>query len=219
MVAQTSCMKTPGLINDLKLETITESTYLTTHTIANPKNIKGQKCWLFSGTIDSEVVQGVEDKLQKYYDHYGCDIKYVNNIKAEHAFPTDLARNEHSCDFFGPPYINNCQFDGVGDMFSHIIPGEKLKERDLSWEQLGKLSLFDQTEFINPVYVFNTSSLDENGYVYIPNKCSTGETKQCRVHVAIHGCHQGRETLDDYFVKNTGYLEWAAVNDIIILFP
>lgn len=79
--------------------------------------------------------------------------------------------------------------------------------------------LFDQKEFVNPLYVYDTSSFDDLGYVYIPNNCQSGETKSCRVHVAIHGCHQGRATLDNYFVENTGYLEWAAANDIIILFP
>ncbi len=63
----------------------------------------------------------------------------------------------------------------------------------------------------------NASSLDELGYVYIPNECKNNEN--CAVHVSIHGCHQGRETLDSYFVENTGYLEWAASNNMIILFP
>lgn len=35
-IAQTSCMKNPNLISLLELETITESTYLTTRTIDNP---------------------------------------------------------------------------------------------------------------------------------------------------------------------------------------
>ena len=40
LIAQSSCMKTPALISDIELETITESTWLTTHTIANPSNLK-----------------------------------------------------------------------------------------------------------------------------------------------------------------------------------
>lgn len=40
MVAQTSCMKTPALISLIELEAITQSTYMTTHTIENPSNIK-----------------------------------------------------------------------------------------------------------------------------------------------------------------------------------
>ena len=35
-IALSSCMKTPALISLVELETITKSTYLTTHTIDNP---------------------------------------------------------------------------------------------------------------------------------------------------------------------------------------
>ena len=66
--------------------------------------------------------------------------------------------------------------------------------------------------------MFETSSLDEQGYVYIPDACrETGFS--CKTHVAIHGCHQGRETLGSTFAEDTGYLEWAAANNIIMLFP
>ena len=67
------------------------------------------------------------------------------------------------------------------------------KPREMDWKSNGTLSLFDQTEFVSPLYVFNTSSLDKNGYLYVPNSCKENE---CQVHVAIHGCHQGRETLE-----------------------
>jgi hypothetical protein len=56
-------MKNPNLISISELETITQSTYYTTRTIDNPSNLKGLKAWIFSETIDTEVVQGVSDKL------------------------------------------------------------------------------------------------------------------------------------------------------------
>jgi predicted peptidase len=90
MIAQTSCMKDPGTINLLKLETITESTFLTTHTIANPSNLKNQKVWIFSGSKDTEVVPGVVGKLDTYYKHYKTSNTFVNNVPAQHSFPTDL---------------------------------------------------------------------------------------------------------------------------------
>jgi hypothetical protein len=49
-------MKNPNLISLLELEAITESTYLITRTIDNPSNLKGQNVWIFSGTLDTEVV-------------------------------------------------------------------------------------------------------------------------------------------------------------------
>ena len=37
--------------------------------------------------------------------------------------------------------------------------------------------------------------------------------------MSLHGCKQGRELLGTYYAQNTGYLEWAAANDIVVLFP
>lgn len=79
------------------------------------------------------MLQGVEDKLQGYYKFYGANILYKNNIAAEHAFPTDLAVNKNACDFFGPPYINNCGYDAAGDMLNHIVPGGMKEPRNMSW--------------------------------------------------------------------------------------
>jgi len=94
-----------------------------------------------------------------------------------------------------------------------------LVERNLDWKSTGTLSLFDQKEFVESLYIFNTSALDDLGYVFIPNNCQGGSSPSCRVHVALHGCRQGRSYLDDTFVTDSGYLEWAGVNDIIVLFP
>mmetsp|Transcript_18587 Transcript_18587/g.28546 ORF Transcript_18587/g.28546 Transcript_18587/m.28546 type:complete len:84 (+) Transcript_18587:144-395(+) len=55
-IALGACMKMPKLISDAELEGITKTTYVTTHTIDNPSNLKGHPVWLFSGTKDSEVV-------------------------------------------------------------------------------------------------------------------------------------------------------------------
>uniref|UniRef100_A0A7S3MV40 Uncharacterized protein n=1 Tax=Strombidium inclinatum TaxID=197538 RepID=A0A7S3MV40_9SPIT len=162
------------------------------------------------------------DKLQGYYKHYGADILYVNDIEAEHSFPTDLAQNKNACDYLGAPYINNCDYDGVGQMFNHIIPGQDtkpLKKRNLDWKSTGTLSKFEQAEFVEDLYVFSTSGFDDLGYVFVPNTCQGGDSPQCKVHVALHGCEQGRGTLDTEYVENTGYMEWAGVNDIIVLFP
>jgi len=45
------------------------------------------------------------------------------------------------------------------------------------------------------------------------------------VHIALHGCEtaksfvQNDEYLYDIVPKNWGYLEWAALNDMIVIFP
>ena len=70
--------------------------------------------------------------------------------------------------------------------------------------------------------------MDDNGMIYVPNTC---KDKQCRLHVSLHGCQQGMNfnhgywlallgsKYGDQYIKNTGYLQWAADNEIIVLMP
>lgn len=76
--------------------------------------------------------------------------------------------------------------------------------------ELGKLVQFDQREFVH--MDFDTSTFKDFGLVYVPNAC---ESKNCYVHAILHGCNQ---SLDD-ITKNYGYNEFAAANDIILLYP
>ncbi|CAF3968254.1 unnamed protein product [Adineta steineri] len=61
------------------------------------------------------------------------------------------------------------------------------------------------------------SGFDKQGYVYFPAACTQG--KKCPIHVALHGCKQGKSFVGDVFAKKAGYLEVAELNDIIVLFP
>jgi len=58
--------------------------------------------------------------------------------------------------------------------------------------------------------------MDEIGFLYVPTYC---ETERCNLHVAFHGCRQYRKALGTTFAENSGYLEWAASNNLLILFP
>lgn len=58
----------------------------------------------------------------------------------------------------------------------------------------------------------------EEGYVYYPKNC-LAQDKSCKVHIFLHGCLMSHENYLDHFVKNMGFLETAAANDIIVVFP
>ena len=68
------------------------------------------------------------------------------------------------------------------------------------------------------------NSMDDNAMVYIPNACKSGG---CKVHVALHGCMMGMDQIvpgkdsiyGDNFAVNTGYLNYASSNNLIILMP
>ena len=110
-------------------------------------NIKGSKIWLFSGTKDNLVSQATMNNVDSFYESLGADIKYVNNIAANHCFPTNYTKikKTNKCSHFGTPYINYCNYDGVGEMFGHILPNLKkhpLKKGTKHWKSHGALSFF-----------------------------------------------------------------------------
>jgi poly(3-hydroxybutyrate) depolymerase len=62
-----------------------------------------------------------------------------------------------------------------------------------------------------------SSGFDKHGFVYFPSACSNGQ--KCPIHVALHGCEQGRSFVGDTFATKAGYLEVAELNNIIVVFP
>lgn len=79
-----------------------------------------------------------------------------------------------------------------------------------------KLIEFEQSEFFPAGSLSSTVSLDTTGYVYVPRQC---ETQECDLHVALHGCLQGKYKIGNIFAANTGYNQVADLNNFIILYP
>ena len=63
----------------------------------------------------------------------------------------------------------------------------------------------------------HSSILDTAG-IYIPNQCKDGK-KLCKLHVFLHGCTLSYKQIGDRFNQNTGLLEVAATNDVVVFFP
>jgi poly(3-hydroxybutyrate) depolymerase len=53
--------------------------------------------------------------------------------------------------------------------------------------------------------------------VYVPAACETN--RGCRLHIALHGCEQARESVGDVFIKESGFARHADTNRLVILFP
>ena len=164
---------------------------------------------MFSGTKDSIVRQSVMDVLNQYYLAFVPpeNVRYVNNVPAEHAMVTD--GNGNACGHLGSPYINNCGYDTAGELLGFIYGGLN-PPGDPS---TGKLLEFDQTEFL-PFEVIDMAPV---GHVFVPADCQA--TPGCRLHVAFHGCLQSQEVIGDAFYTQAGYNRWAATNRIIVLYP
>lgn len=183
-------------------------------------DLANDRVWLFSGSLDSVVPPPVMNALDLYYKNYisAADISFKKNLPAEHAMPTESFGN--ACGFRGDPFINDCNFDGAGELLNWIYGG--LAARN-SGALLGEFVEFDQSEFLPNA---EKHGLWPSGWAYVPAACAQGD--QCRLHVAFHGCKQypgasfasgPQGKMGDTFVKNAGYNQWADTNKIIVLYP
>ena len=74
---------------------------------------------------------------------------------------------------------------------------------------------YNQDEFFTDI---SLTSMDSTGYVYVPTACQD-KKKQCQLHLAFHGCVQGRKYVSSAFAAHAGYNSVAEMNDIIVLYP
>ena len=170
------------------------------------RHLADARAWLFTGANDATVRAEVVDALHAFYASYKANAAIVRHKSAGHAMVTQAAGNA-DCSATAPPFINDCDYDAAGALLAHLLgplapPGE---------QPAGRLASFDQRAFGDPAI-----SMDEEGYVYVPSTC---ERERCRVHVAFHGCRQGRAVVGERFAREAGYNRWADTNRIIVLYP
>jgi hypothetical protein len=184
--------------------------------IDDPHNIANQRIYIFAGYNDSIVNPKVGDAAYRFYLHYlgghtNGNMFYQTAIGAGHSQVTvdyGLPCNKNEGDF-----IDQCNYDQAGIILQHIYGALNPKNRGaLS----GKLIAFDQRELTSPESP-GSYSMAETGYVYVPASCAVQQL--CRVHIALHGCKQNFETIQDHYIQHAGYNEWADTNRLIILYP
>lgn len=178
-------------------------------------NLANDRVFIFAGTLDTTVDPGIGPKIEQYYNNYvnAGNIRTVYNVNAEHTFPTVDYGN--ACTTLASPYISRCNYDGAYEILNHMYPG---LTRPSGFVPLnGDFYEYDQVEYfyVSPP---SASSMDDVGYVYVPSACMSGTTV-CRLHIALHGCQQGRYRIGDEYARNTGYNEVGELNNIIILYP
>ena len=148
----------------------------------------------FTFTVWCETVpQAVMDTLQGYYREFVAaeHIAYVKDMPAGHAMITDDYGG--ACGASEAPFINDCDFDAAGELLQHLYgpldtPGE--------WRGAA-LHTFDQAEFVDDPQAHSMNAL---GHVYVPEACVA--RTRCRLHVALHGCHQYEGEIADAFYRS-----------------
>jgi len=125
-------------------------------------------------------------------------------MKYDHLWPNDLPGEK-------VPFFNY-GYDTAGASLSKVLGAENLKPRVFDWETYGEIHKFYQQEFTEQ----KVNGLSKWGYYYLPYVC---EQKSCKLHVVMHGCYASAEDVGQTFLQKAGFLEWAAANDLIILYP
>lgn len=173
------------------------------------EELRGDRAWLFSGRRDDTVRREVTAALQRYYVALlaPAQVAFVTEVEAGHAMVT--ADYGAPCPASAHPFLNDCDFDAAGALLAHLHG----PLQPASTRPAGQLLAFDQREFAGAPYAI---SMDEEGLVYVPDAC---RGVSCRVHVAFHGCMQGRAAAGDAFARHAGYNRWADSNRLIVLYP
>jgi len=218
LAASTMCMLTPNLV-DIGLLIAETELLAGAKSIDSPRNVNGSKVYIFHGTKDSVIGQGSGKNIRDMYLHYGADVKTEFNIEAEHGQPTDNKGGNCGALAIANYFVIDCDYNGAYEMLAHLYGADTIEKPEVSVGSvplLGDFFEFDQRPFF--FWPPGTYSLDTIGFAYVPSGCRDG-TKQCRLHIAFHGCAAYRKLIGDRFATWTGYLEVGELNDIIMVFP
>lgn len=172
-------------------------------------HITHDQIYLFHGRADDTVARASMDALRQTYDALGVpdgQIDYETGSPAGHGFVTEAG--ELDCASTDPDFLIDCDFDQAGDILAHLYgnlaPAVEPRNEGVL--------LFNQGQ-----YLHGAAGMDDTAFAYIPESCAAGAL--CRLHIALHGCQQGREVIGDDYVRLTGYNRWAESNGIVVLYP
>jgi poly(3-hydroxybutyrate) depolymerase len=184
-------------------------------------NLAKARIYVFWGGRDETVRRPVVESLVAFYRAAGvpeASLEARLDMPAGHGFVVDGPGEEpgETCETTAPPFINDCGYDQAGAIFRHLLPVADAAAAARAAVPAGRLLRFAQAEFLPEP---RRHGMDETGFAYVPPGCEAEAGASCRVHVAFHGCEQGREDLDDLFATAAGYLNWADGYRLVVLFP
>ena len=100
-------------------------------------------------------------------------------------------------------FIDHCNYDQAGITSAHLWLPQPQEPRRVFREARRVQSARADVSQIPSYY-----SMADTGYVYV-RQCGQ---QPCRVHIALHGCKQNFETIQDHYIQHAGYNEWADTN-------
>ncbi len=174
------------------------------------EHLRGDRIYLYSGGADTVIVEPIVTAAYELYRKLGVpetNLLYKKGGKAGHAIVVE--EGGLACGITEEPYLNDCDYDQAGAILAHIYG----RLEPPSSQRTGDYLEFDQTPFLGAA---TRHGMAASGVVYVPRDCRAGG---CRIHVAFHGCAQGREFVGDAHIKGAGFERWADTNRLIVLYP
>jgi len=171
------------------------------------KGVKQDKVFLLHGQKDLTVHQNVTDSLAEQYRQLAADVLYIKDMPFAHHFPTE--RKGNACDTSTTPFIGACNYDTAGILLRQLLGPLQLKSQTMD----GKLLTVDQQQLGGEF----AKGLANEAYLFVPQSCLTG--KPCRLHISFHGCKQHSGAVGDVYARDSGLNEWAASNQLVVLYP
>ena len=170
-------------------------------------NLADDHAWIFRATLDEAVAEPVAQAAIAFYTEFipQESVEFVGDVEAAHGFPT--LKTGVTCNEMAPPYLNACDYDAAGELLSYLYPG-LVEPVDVVETELLEVSLPGADD----------ADLLETAYLFVPPACADGG-ESCPLHLVLHGCAQSAETVGTDFIEQSGYLPWAASNNIVLAFP
>jgi predicted esterase len=156
-------------------------------------NLADDRVWLFHGAADHIVAKPVVDALAAYYALLvaPANIRRIEHPVAGHTFPTE-SKDAAACGVTASPYVGNCGIDGARELLQQLYGPLRAGRKPAP----GELAEFDQRPYAD---ASGSESFADRGWLFVPAQCSS--------------------FVGDAFVRQSGYLEAAAGNDVVLLFP
>jgi poly(3-hydroxybutyrate) depolymerase len=178
-------------------------------TIAALDDIAISRVWIFHSPADSVVSPAAGVALRDFYTAFVDEsaVVFVDEVEAAHGWVTLDAGV--ACDELGGDFVNACDYDAAGELLRHAY-GELQPRGEAVEDNLVYLDV--------DAYFDSDSDVADQAFAYIPAGCASGQST-CRLHIALHGCVQASEFIEDRFVTRAGLNEWAESNDIVVVYP
>ena len=163
------------------------------------------KVAILAGGEDKSVNPASSLYTEKFYKNFCTDtnISRKNIPSMPHGISSPEA--QIACNKMTPPYIYNCDFDTARFILETIYGNIQNGQFDIN-----NLHKFNQQK------ITKNETIDDYGFSYTPKQCYTSK---CKLHIVLHGCNQGKEFVGNKFVIQSGYLNYAELNNIILIFP